>query len=442
MMVFVTKLSFSSQIYCYFRFYDLHSISNNIERFYIKNNKNTVNFIKIKIQSCHLTLLTAGLAYLANVFCVNLTYVFKKEAFVEFGLNEHQLVSANTNLLIVQHIGILLGVLIFGVLADKKGRMAMLFISVFTYSIGTLLSGLVHNYYLFVVLRFIVGLGLAAELGIGLVLVCEIFPKGKRIYAVIFIAICGFIGMFLVSIFANVVYWRTLYIAGGLLGFIIMLLRFSTFESDIFLKASQNESSARKTIFSLLKTQKIYYLILSILPSYLITASSIFVGVTYFKELKITMGQSMMFFAIGGGIGFVLLAIIGYKIRSRKKTITFCIFSLVLLSLIYAFIKPAIQHAFLLLNFLFGLFIAYQFELLALTIEQFGTNLRALATTIVFGIGRASVFLFSLLIPIINIFFDDFLHSVLFLDCIVFSLAIWGISKIKEEYGKDLAFLD
>lgn len=50
----------------------------------------------------------------------------------------------------------------------------MLFILVFLYSLCTLFGGLVTNYYLFVLLRFLVGLGLSAELGVGLVLICEV----------------------------------------------------------------------------------------------------------------------------------------------------------------------------------------------------------------------------------------------------------------------------
>lgn len=400
-----------------------------------------MNLEKLKIQPRYLTLLTAGLAYFANVFCVNLTYVFKKEPFIDLGFTEQQLISANSNLLIFQHIGIFLGVIIFGSLADRKGRMAMLFISVFTYSFGTLLSGLVDNYYLFVFLRFIVGLGLASELAIGLVLVCEIFPKEKRTFSVIFIAICGFLGMFLLSILAKSFHWRTLYIGGGLLGLAIMLFRFSTFESDIFLKT--NDSKLKKTpLFSVLKDRKIYYLTLSILPTYLITASSVFIGTNYFKELKATAGQSLMFFSLGAGIGFVVVGIIARKIKSRKKTMISCMVSLLILAFSYILFKPIIHHIFLFTNFLFGIFIAYQFELLTLAIEQFGTNLRAMATTLVFGVGRASVFLFSLLIPMIDVVFNDYLHTILLLDCIVFGIGIWSISKIKEEYGKDLNFVE
>lgn len=406
-------------------------------------NFKSVKLEKIGLMPRHLTLLTAGLGYLGNVFCVNLTYVFKKEPFLDFGIAEAQLASANSTLLIIQHVGIFLGVILFGSLADRRGRMAMLFISVGTYSVATFLSGLVHNYYLFQVLRFVVGLGVASELGIGLVLICEIFSREKRTFLIIFIAFCGFMGMFLLSILAKSFHWRTLYIMGGLLGLLIMFFRFSTFESDIFLKSNQLKNQLKKSlILPLLRKRKIYYLIICILPSYLVTASSIFVGTTYFKELKVSAGQSLLFFSIGGGLGLIFISLLSKKIKSRKKAITLCITLLLILASIYAFIKPTSIHSFLIINFLFGIFVTYQFELLALTIEQFGTNIRALATTLVFGAGRASVFLFSLIIPILNLIVKDLLMSVFILDFIFFCAALWAISKIKEDFCRDLSFVD
>lgn len=389
----------------------------------------------------YITLLTVGLAYFANVFCVNLTYVFKNEPFLAFGIASEKVVSANNTLLIFQHMGILIGVLLFGFFADKKGRMRILFVSVFTYSIGTLLGAVAPNFEVFVFLRFLVGLGLAAELGIGLVLICEIFPKSSRPFLVMFVAICGFLGMFTLGAISSVVHWKNLYMIGGFVGLLVMLLRFSTYESDIFIR-NQKQNNAEKNILFLLKENKLYFLILSILPTYLITASSVFVGSNYFKELKVSAGQSLVVFSLGAGIGFVLMAYIGRKLKSRVKLIKICLSFLLVLSFFYAFGEMKSGSIFLLSNFLFGFFVSYQFELLTLVVEQFGTNIRATATAFVFGMGRASVFLFSILIPLLNFYFTDVMYVILFLDCIVFLSAFWAISQIKESYNRDLEFVE
>lgn len=389
----------------------------------------------------YITLLTVGLAYFANVFCVNLTYVFKNEPFLSFGIANENIVKANNLLLIFQHIGILIGVLLFGFFADKRGRMTMLFVSVFTYSVGTFLGGFVSNFEVFVFLRFLVGLGLAAELGIGLVLVCEIFPKPNRPFLVMFVAICGFLGMFTLGAISGIVHWKNLYMLGGFIGLLVMLLRFSTYESDIFIRNKKQKNSEKNILF-LLGEKKLYYLILSILPGYIITASSIFVGTNYFKNLKVTAGQSLVMFSLGAGIGFILMAFIGKKLKSRVKLIKISFVALLVLSFFYAFGNIQSVGVFLLSNFLFGFFVSYQFELLTLTVEQFGTNIRATATAFVFGMGRASVFLFSILIPALNLYFKDFMNAVLFLDCLIFPLAFWGISQIKENYNRDLEFVE
>lgn len=99
----------------------------------------------------------------------------------------------------------------------------MLFILVFLYSLCTLFGGLVTNYYLFVLLRFLVGLGLSAELGVGLVLICEVLPKESKSYAIIFLAFCGFFGMLSVNVLTDLIYWRSIYISGGFLGLVIIL---------------------------------------------------------------------------------------------------------------------------------------------------------------------------------------------------------------------------
>jgi MFS transporter, putative metabolite:H+ symporter len=400
--------------------------------------------MKVKIPPKYLTLLTAGLAYLSNVFTVNLPYVLKEKPLLEFGFKQSELIDANAQILAFQHLGILIGAIVFGIMADKKGRLFLLFTSVFIYSIGTLAGGLAQNYYLFVFFRFIVGLGLAAELGIGLVLVSEIFPQEKRSLAILFIAIMGYFGMFLVGILASHFYWRNLYLCGGLGSFLIMILRFGTFESDIFL-AIKKDDKDKVSIINLIKEKKFLYLILSILPTYLITAGSIFAGSYLIKNgnLDFKTGIMILYFSLGAILGFIAFVFMSKFFKSRKKTIQLCILTLMVLSAIFSFNKSYTTTTLLILFILLGLFSAYLFELLTITMEQFGTNYRALATTLVFGIGRSSVFVFSIIIPIFDkAFFNNYLYTLFAINLIVFSIAIWAINQIKEEYNRDLQFLE
>ena len=108
--------------------------------------------------------------------------------------------------------------------------------SIFIYSFGTFLTGFVTNLNLFFVLKFIIGFGLSPELGIGIILVSEIYKPYKRSLVVALIGCFGFLAVIGIGMLVKYLDWRDLYIGVGLFGILIMFLRFSTIESDLFLK--------------------------------------------------------------------------------------------------------------------------------------------------------------------------------------------------------------
>jgi MFS family permease len=59
------------------------------------------------------------------------------------------------------------GGVIFGVLADRFGRKAVLQWTILTYSIGTFLSGLAGHFWVLMVFRILTGLGVGGEWGTG-----------------------------------------------------------------------------------------------------------------------------------------------------------------------------------------------------------------------------------------------------------------------------------
>src|SRR6266849_873144 len=70
-------------------------------------------------------------------------------------------------LLNVQLAGLLIGGLLWGILADNRGRRAVLFASILTYSLATLACAWVKSVPIYALLRFIGGVGLAGEMGGG-----------------------------------------------------------------------------------------------------------------------------------------------------------------------------------------------------------------------------------------------------------------------------------
>src|SRR5699024_2589543 len=92
-------------------------------------------------------------------------------------------------------IGTVLGGIIFGMLADKYGRVRVFNWTILLFSLFTGLAAFAPNAESFVVLRFIAGLGLGGEFGIGMTLVAETWPAKKRSRATSVVAIGFQIGI-------------------------------------------------------------------------------------------------------------------------------------------------------------------------------------------------------------------------------------------------------
>lgn len=72
------------------------------------------------------------------------------------------------------------GALVFGLLADRYGRKGPLMISIIFYSVMEVLSGLAPNYQVFLLLRFLYGIGMGGEWGVGASLVMESVSVKRR----------------------------------------------------------------------------------------------------------------------------------------------------------------------------------------------------------------------------------------------------------------------
>ncbi|HBT95444.1 MAG TPA: MFS transporter [Coriobacteriia bacterium] len=77
-------------------------------------------------------------------------------------------------------IGMALGGLVAGVLADRIGRVKVTIISTVTFSFFTMLLGFTQTYWQFATVRFLSGFGIAALFAIGTLLVAEYVPTEKR----------------------------------------------------------------------------------------------------------------------------------------------------------------------------------------------------------------------------------------------------------------------
>ena len=126
--------------------------------------------------------------------------------------------------------GVLLGSLVFSMLADKIGRRPVLIGATLYFSALTLITTQVTSLNQLLAIRFIGGLGLGAIMPNAVALVGEYSPKRSRVTAMLVVsngftigaAVAGFIATYMIPRFG----WRSVFYFGGTVPLLIGLLMF------------------------------------------------------------------------------------------------------------------------------------------------------------------------------------------------------------------------
>jgi len=124
--------------------------------------------------------IVAALGYFVDIYDLLLFQIVRIPSLLSLGLTEDQADKSGQFIISIQMIGLLVGGIIWGIMADKKGRLSVLFGSIVLYSIANIFNGFVHTVNEYALVRFFAGVGLAGELGAGITLVSELVHKSKR----------------------------------------------------------------------------------------------------------------------------------------------------------------------------------------------------------------------------------------------------------------------
>lgn len=118
----------------------------------------------------------------------------------------------------ITNLGMLAGGVIFGILADKFGRVRIFTYTILLFAFGTALTGLATNIEQVYLFRFIAGLGAGGEYGIGMALVAEAWPKNKQGRASSYVSIGAQYGVILAALLSAMILpswgWRGLFFIG------------------------------------------------------------------------------------------------------------------------------------------------------------------------------------------------------------------------------------
>lgn len=148
-------------------------------------------------------------------------------------------------------LGLMVGSMLFGPLADRYGRKKTLIISTILYSTTTVLCGSSPNLTALVIFRFLTGLGLGGAMPISLSLCAEYMPqKHKMLLSTL--AWCGFtLGIALGGVVATfllpILNWRWLFYLAGITPLLALVIIISTLpESFEYLLRSKKTTALIK----------------------------------------------------------------------------------------------------------------------------------------------------------------------------------------------------
>ena len=162
-----------------------------------------------------LPVLIAALGYFVDIYDLVLFSIVRVPSLRALGLQGKELIDQGVFLLNMQMAGMLVGGVIWGILGDRKGRLKIMFGSIFLYSIANLLNGSVSSLPAYAGLRFLAGIGLAGELGAGITLVTEVLHQSVRGYGTMIVASVGVSGAILANFVARYFDWRNAFFIGG-----------------------------------------------------------------------------------------------------------------------------------------------------------------------------------------------------------------------------------
>lgn len=393
----------------------------------------------------NLTVCVAALGYFVDMFDLTIFGVVRMSSLKELGIESSQLLNAGVLLMNLQALGMLVGGLMWGILADKKGRLSVLFGSILLYSTANLLNAFVTDLPQYAVLRFLAGVGLAGELGAAVTLVSEMLSKEDRGYGTTIIAAVGLLGAVAASGLGQLTHWKTAYLVGGILGFLLLATRLKMADSGMFAKVDRNQPRGDlRLLLTDGRGWRYLYCILVGIPIYFTTG----ILFTFAPELTrglgiegVTAGQALLFGSIGLTLGDLLSGLLSQWLKSRKKAVSISLGIGVILMVLYFFAAAESTLLFYGVCFLLGVTAGYWAVLVTMAAEQFGTNIRGTVATSVPNFVRSSVILLTLSFSYLKVMLGT-MNAALGVGFVVFLLAGFALNRLKESYGKDLDYME
>ncbi|GIN84309.1 MFS transporter [Heyndrickxia sporothermodurans] len=148
----------------------------------------------------------------------------------------------------INSIGMAVGAFLFGILADRIGRKQVFIITLLLFSLGSGASAFTTSFSIFLILRFLIGMGLGGELPVASTLVSESVPTEKRGRIVVLLESFWAFGWLIAAVISYFIIpkygWQIALLISVLPAFYALYLRLHLPDSDRFVSTIQKKEKA------------------------------------------------------------------------------------------------------------------------------------------------------------------------------------------------------
>ncbi len=395
-----------------------------------------------------LTVIVAALGYFVDIYDLLLFSIVRVNSLKDIGVADADLLDQGMFLINIQMLGLLVGGIIWGAIGDVRGRLSVLFGSIFLYSTANIANSFVTSVDTYAIWRFVAGVGLAGELGAGITLVSELLPKNKRGIGTTIVASIGILGAVVGGVIGDLTHWRTAYLIGGGLGFSLLALRVGVAESHLF-EQVKDKATNRGNFFLLFSSTKNF---LKYLRCILIGVPIWFVIgilITFSPELSqhmgmgdlVKAGHAVMWSYLGLSLGDLASGLLSQFLKSRRFSVFVFLHLTAITSFMYLNLEAPSLVMFYFVCGLLGFSTGYWAVFVTISAEQFGTNIRSTVATTVPNFVRGAV------IPL-TFFFQlfqnhtDLKTAAMIVGSSCLALAYLSTWHMEETFHKDLDYLE
>jgi MFS transporter, SHS family, lactate transporter len=273
--------------------------------------------------------LAALLGWTMDAFDYFLLIFVITEVAEDFGTSAEKVTVATTLTLVARPLGAYL----FGIWADKAGRRLPLMVDVLFYSAIEFVSGFSTSLTMLLALRFLYGLGMGGEWGLGASLAMEKVPVGKRGFYSGLLQVGYSLGYLVAAVayllITPVFGWRGLFMFGCVPGLIALYVRFRVRESEAWERTSERlqltRTPLRKVFFDRRVLLRFFYLVLLMTAFNFVSHGTQDIYPTLLKKGQGHSPHYAVFIAIvynvGAIIGGVLVGALSQRLGRRRAIV-------------------------------------------------------------------------------------------------------------------------